>query len=63
MQKTKNLLGNILYLMENKTEKNEIIKDILTKHLESVNISEVNYKIKNISNEYKNNIDEIKKNF
>ena len=42
-------------------QKNEIIKNILTKHLESENISEADNKIKKISNEYKNDIDEMKK--
>ena len=41
--------------------KNEIIKDILTKHLESENISEADNKIKEISKRYENNIDEMNK--
>ena len=41
-------------------QKNEIIKDILTKHLESENISEVNKKIKKII-KYENSIDEMNK--
>ena len=44
-------------------QKNEIIKNILTKHLESENISEAYNKIKEINNEYKNDIDEMKKKF